>query len=90
MDDYVEVFNASDITFAHLVKANLEAAGIPAQIRNENLQGAFGCLDGMVPGVLVPASREEEARQIIEEFQQASQQDDDEQDQEDQQAQEEE
>ena len=53
MDRYVEVFTASDITFAYLIKANLEAAGIPAQISNENLQGAY-CLDGMVPGVLVP------------------------------------
>jgi len=81
MDEYVQVFTATDVTFAHLMKANLEAAGIPAQISNENLQGAY-CLDGMVPGVLVPASREEEARRVIEEIQQASQQDDDEQQQE--------
>ena len=47
MDKYVEVFAASDITFAYLMKANLENAGIPVQITNENLQGAY-CLDGMV------------------------------------------
>ncbi|MHC4659997.1 MAG: hypothetical protein ACYS83_12620 [Planctomycetota bacterium] len=29
MDKYVEVFAASDITFAYLMKANLETAGIP-------------------------------------------------------------
>ncbi len=81
MDDYVEVFTATDITFAHLMKANLEAAGIPAQISNENLQGAL-CVDGMVPGVLVPKSREQEARQIVEDFRQASLPDDDEQQQE--------
>jgi len=80
MDRYVEVFTASDITFAYLIKANLEAAGIPAQISNENLQGAY-CLDGMVPGVLVPENYAEKARKIIEDFQQASQEipDDDEQ-----------
>ena len=80
MDEYVEVFHASDITFAYLMKANLEAAGIPAQISNENLQGAY-CLDGMVPGVLVPENYAEKARKIIEEFQQSSQEipDDDEQ-----------
>ena len=71
MEDYVEVFSASDITFAYLMKANLENAGIPVQIDNENLQGAY-CLDGMVPRVLVPADRAEQARQVIKEIQQAS------------------
>ena len=74
MDEYVEVFSASDITFAYLMKANLENAGIPVQIANENLQGAY-CLDGMVPQVLVPADYAEKARQIIEEIQQSSQKD---------------
>ena len=72
MDEYVEVFAASDITFAYLMKANLESAGIPVQITNENLQGAY-CLDGMVPCVLVPAADAERARQIIEEIQKGSQ-----------------
>ena len=71
MDDYVEVFAASDITFAYLMKANLESVGIPVQIDNENLQGAY-CLDGMVPRVLVPAEYAEQARQIIEEIRQSS------------------
>ena len=71
MDKYVEVFAASDITFAYLMKANLESAGIPVRIANENLQGAY-CLDGMVPLVLVPESHVEQARQIIEEIQQSS------------------
>jgi len=80
MDKYVQVYTASDITFAYLMKANLEAEGIPVQISNENLQGAY-CLDGMVPGVLVPENYAEKARKIIEEFQQSSQngRDDDEQ-----------
>jgi hypothetical protein len=72
MSDYVEVFAASDITFAYLMKANLESAGIPVQIANENLQGML-CLDGMVPRVLVPADRAEEAKQVIEEIRQSSQ-----------------
>jgi hypothetical protein len=78
MDKYVEVFAASDITFAYLMKANLENAGIPVQITNENLQGAY-CLDGMVPCVLVPEIHIEQAKQIIGEIQQPPQnsQDDD-------------
>jgi hypothetical protein len=71
MDKYVEVFAASDITYAYLMKANLENEGIPVQIDNENLQGAY-CLDGMIPRVLVPADRAEQAMQIIKEIQQAS------------------
>ena len=71
MDEYVEVFAASDITFAYLMKANLENEGIPVQISNENLQGAY-CLDGMVPRVLVPAGHAEKARQIIKDIQHAS------------------
>jgi len=74
MNEYVEVFAASDITFAYLMKANLENVGIPVQITNENLQGAY-CLDGMVPRVLVPADYAEQARQIIKEIQQSSQKD---------------
>ncbi|NQT01502.1 MAG: DUF2007 domain-containing protein [Planctomycetes bacterium] len=78
MDGYVEVFAASDITFAYLMKANLENAGIPVQITNENLQGAY-CLDGMVPCVLVPETNIKQAKQIIGEIQRSSQnsQDDD-------------
>jgi hypothetical protein len=72
MEKYVEIFAASDITFAYLMKANLEAAGIPVQIANENLQGAY-CFDGMVPSVLVPATHVEQAQQVIDEIQQAGQ-----------------
>ena len=72
MERYVEVFAASDITFAYLMKANLENAGIPVQVTNENLSGAY-CLDGMVPRVLVPESYLDQANKIIKEIQQASQ-----------------
>ena len=80
MSKFVEVYVASDITFAYLMKANLENADIPVQIVNENLQGAY-CIDGMVPRVLVPASHVERAKEIIEEIRQSSQDgpDDDEQ-----------
>lgn len=67
MGEFVEVYVASDITFAYLVKAQLEDAGIPVHIANESLGGAY-CIDGMVPRVLVPASHAEEARAIIEEM----------------------
>jgi hypothetical protein len=81
MNEYVEVFAASDITFAYLMKANLETAGIPVQITNEHLQGVC-CLDGMVPCVLVPVAYVEQAKRIIQEIQQSSDndQDDDEED----------
>ncbi|MEJ2648392.1 MAG: DUF2007 domain-containing protein [Sedimentisphaerales bacterium] len=78
MEKYVEVYAASDITFAYLMKANLENAGIPVQIDNENLQNVY-CLDGMVPRVLVPEEYAIKARQIIKDIQDAS---DDELDQE--------
>lgn len=71
MDKYVEVYTASDITFAYLMKANLEFAGITAQIGNENLQGAF-CFDGMVPNVLVPETQVEQAKQVIAEIERNS------------------
>ena len=82
MEKYVEIFAASDITFAYLMKANLETAGIPVQIANENLQGAY-CVDGMVPSVLVPETHVEQAQQVIDDIQRAAQdnQDDDEADQ---------
>jgi hypothetical protein len=71
MTDYVEVYTASDISFAYLVKAQLEDAGIPVRIANENVAAAF-CIDGMVPRVLVPASHEKQAREVISEMQRAA------------------
>jgi hypothetical protein len=66
MEKYVEVFTASDITFAYLMKANLEDAGIPVQIANENLQNVYGMVK---PRVLVPEKFKEQALQIISEIQ---------------------
>ncbi len=79
MDKYVEVYAASDITFAYLMRANLEEAGIPVQIDNENLQGVY-CIDGMVPRVLVPEQYAEQAMQIIKEIQDAPEASEDEMD----------
>jgi hypothetical protein len=64
MEEFVEVYAAGDITLAYLIKAHLEDADIPVQIANENVSAAY-CIDGMVPRVLVPTSRAQEARQII-------------------------
>lgn len=75
MDKLMEVYAASDITLAYLIKAHLEDAGIPVQIANENVSAAY-CLDGMVPRVLVPAGRAEEAHEIIAEIQSSSRTDD--------------
>ncbi len=71
MDKLVEVYVAGDITLAYLIKAHLEDAGIPVHIANENVSAAYS-IDGMAPRVLVPASRAEEAQEIIAEIQQAS------------------
>ncbi len=67
MEKFVEVYVAPDITYAYLVKAQLENAGIPAQIANENLAGAYS-IDGMAPRVLVPKSRVPEAQEVIAEM----------------------
>jgi hypothetical protein len=67
MEKFVEVYVAPDITYAYLAKAQLENAGIPAQIANENLAGAYS-IDGMAPRVLVPQSKVPEAREVIEEM----------------------
>ncbi len=72
MDKFVEVYAATDITFAYLVKAQLEDAGVPVQIANENVSAVY-CLDGMVPRVLVPASYAKQAREIIAEIQRSAQ-----------------
>jgi hypothetical protein len=71
MEKFVEVYVAPDITYAYLVKAQLENADIPAQIANENLVGAYS-IDGMAPRVLVPKSMLKEAQELIQQMQQAA------------------
>jgi hypothetical protein len=82
MEKFVEVYVAPDITYAYLVKAHLEGANIPVQIANENLIGAYS-IDGMAPRVLVPKSRAQEAREIIEQMQRAAVEDTDDFDEDD-------
>ena len=67
MSKYVDVYTASDIAFAYLIKAQLENADIPVQIANETVSAAYS-LDGMAPRVQVPAEREAEALAILEEI----------------------
>lgn len=76
MEELIEVYVASDITLAYLVKAHLEDADIPVQIANENVSAVY-CFDGMVPRVLVPTSRAQEAQEIIAEMQKAAPNDED-------------
>jgi hypothetical protein len=76
MDELVEVFVASDITFAYLVKAQLEDAEIPVHIANENVSAVYN-IDGMVPRVLVPATHEQQAREIIAQMQASASEGDD-------------
>jgi hypothetical protein len=71
MEKFVEVYIATDITYAYLVKAHLENADIPVQIANENLVSAYS-IDGMAPRVLVPKSRVKEAQEVIEQMRQSA------------------
>ena len=54
------------------ITQTLNRSGIPVHIANENVSAAYS-IDGMAPRVLVPASRAEEAQEIIAEIQQSSQ-----------------
>ena len=60
------VFEASSNIEAHLVKHQLQQAGIEAQIEGEHLQGAIGGLPAMGNvRVVVPAADTALARQVI-------------------------
>jgi quinol monooxygenase YgiN len=68
MDKYINVFSASDVAQAYIVKYALENANIPIQIENEFLQSALGMLpfDGSTaPKVCVPEPHVEQAKDII-------------------------
>ena len=70
MADWVEVFTASNLPHAYVIKNALAAHGIEASVGNEHLQGALGDLPpGLMtaPRILVEASHAEKARAIIEE-----------------------
>ena len=60
------IYQAAHGVDAHMVRALLEQAGIPAQVRGEYLQGALGELpvSGMV-AVWVPQSDAARARELV-------------------------
>jgi len=68
MNQFVEVYAASNVPDAYVIKAALEGAGITVQITNEYLEGALIPLDKAAPRVLVPQSQEDAAREILREI----------------------
>ena len=70
MDPFVEVYIASNVPDAYIIKAALEGAGITAQITNEFLDGAMGGvpLGAVTPRILVPQSQADAAREILQEM----------------------
>ena len=68
MDNYIEVFEAYDVSQAYVVKAALENEGLTVLLENEYLQGGLGGLplDGSAaPRLSVPTSEEQAARKVI-------------------------
>lgn len=66
------IYQAAHGVDAHMVRALLEQAGIPAQVRGEYLQGALGELpvNGMVT-VWVPGPDAARARELVRDWEQA-------------------
>ncbi len=65
MDPFVEVYVASSVPDAYVIKAALEAQGITVQIANEHLESAMGGVPFVAPQVLVPRSELEHAMQVL-------------------------
>lgn len=68
----IRVFDAANITEAHIVRGMLEAHGIDAHVGGHYLQGGIGELP--VSGfacVLVPAEQALSARELIEAYESA-------------------
>jgi hypothetical protein len=66
-----EVYRAENVPQAHLIKDQLEAAGIPARVDGDFLQGALGGLAlgwASSPRVLVAESYAPKARKILAQF----------------------
>jgi hypothetical protein len=70
MDPFVEVYTASNVPDAYVIKAALEGAGITVQITNEYLEGALGGvpLGTTAPRLLVPRSQADAAREVLEDI----------------------
>jgi len=69
----IKVYDASNITEAHIVRGMLEANGIAAYVGGYYLQGAVGelAVQGFA-SVLVADEQVESARQLIDEYQSAA------------------
>jgi hypothetical protein len=67
--DFVEVCRAENGVEAHLLKAALEAAGIPAHVTEESTAALRPNLWWAAPRVLVPPERAAEAAQLVRELQ---------------------
>ena len=71
MSQFVEVYTASSVPDAYVIKAALEGAGITVQVTNEYLDAVMGGvpLDVAAPRVLVPQSQADAAREVLREMQ---------------------
>ena len=68
----IKVYNAKDITEAHIVKGMLEANGINAYVNGHYLQGGIGELAAMdFASVHVEESDQQIARELIDEYERA-------------------
>ena len=67
MEPFVEVYAASNVPDAYVIKAALEGAGITVQITNEYLEGALGGvpLGTTAPRLLVPQSQADAAQEVL-------------------------
>jgi|GEM_PF-537419 len=71
MSQFVEVYTASSVPDAYVIKAALEGAGITVQVTNEYLDAVMGGvpLDAAAPRILVPQSQADAAREVLREMQ---------------------
>ena len=66
-DDLVVVYTTQGALRAEIIKGKLESAGIPAMIRSESQSVIPMTIDGIGKAeVLVEKSREQEAREVLE------------------------
>ena len=67
----VEVYRARDSTHAHLLRGQLEEAGIPTFIEGMQLQSALGGLPtgwAVAPRLVVEAQHADQARALLEQL----------------------
>ena len=71
--ELVEVYRARDTTHAHLLRTQLEEAGIPTFIEGSQLQAAVGGLPtgwAIAPRLVVVADQADHARHLLEQWEQ--------------------